>query len=816
MKTLIRFSSILLMALHLITAAKAQNTAHLIGSVVNETGKPADYATVSLLSQKDSAVVKGGLSDEKGNYTFNVKPGNYIVKVTMIGYQKGLSQPVAVSSTNVSVPLIKMLPASKTLQTVSISGTRPLIERRIDRTVMNVENSVLAAGNSAMEILERAPGVTVDKDDNISLKGKQGVTVMINDKLTYLSSAQLATLLRSTDGNTIQSVEIITNPSAKYDAAGNSGIINIKLKKNKQSGTNGSITQTIARGNYFRDNSSLSLNHKEGDFNFFANLSRGDNKRVNKIDIQRNVTGGGTTTYFDQHTEMYNTNHYNNYRVGADWDMTKKNTLGFVASGYYNPEVDTNTNHTNLGAQPGIYNSYQNTFSGIRQSYKNFAFNLNDRWQIDTAGQSLSVDVDYSKFRNNSVAQYDTYYYNNNGSSAGTPQMLRNQTPSVIDIKTAKADYTLPLTKTLKLETGAKFSDVKTDNDLAAQRNSVTGYINDATLTNHFIYDEKIDAGYMNLSKTYKNTSIQAGLRAEYTKSQGDLVTTNQIVDRSYLNFFPSLFINQTLGKKNELGFNYSRRIDRPGYDNLNPFVYFLDQYTYSQGNPFLKPQYTDSYELNYTYNHTINVTLGYSRTTDVITQLLLTDTIKKATFQTELNLRVQNSYNLNINSPYTISKWWTGNINLTAFYLGFKSNGQQSGNLSSGNINDGKLAYQIKATQTFALAKNFKAELMGDYQSSLVYGYFHIKPQYSVDAGLSHSFAEKKLNVKLSVSDIFNIRTQGVTSVSQGNIINIQQKNETRVGRLTLTYNFGNNKIKARDHQTGADAEKNRVKGSN
>lgn len=816
MKTLTRYGLTLLILLTGFTFAGAQSTANISGFIINENGKPADYATVSLLNQKDSAVVKGGLSDEKGNYAFTVKQGNYLVKVTMIGYQKGLSAPIASGNATIIVPVIKMVPASKTLQTVTITGTRPLIERRIDRTVMNVENSVLAAGNSAMEILERAPGVTVDKDDNISLKGKQGVTVMINDKLTYLSSAQLATLLRSTDGNTIQSVEIITNPSAKYDAAGNSGIINIKLKKNKQSGTNGSVSQTIARGKYFRDNSSLTLNHKEGNFNFFGNLNRGDRKRVNTIDIQRNVTGGGTTTYFDQHNDMYNNSHNNNYRVGADWDMSKKNTIGFVASGYYNPEVDTNANRTNLGNQPGAFNSYQATYSGIRQTYKNFAVNLNDRWQIDTAGQSLSIDVDYSKFKNSSIAQYDTYFYNNNGSIAAPTQMLRNQTPSAIDIKTAKADYTLPLTKTLKFEAGVKFSNVKTDNDLAAQRNTAAGYVNDATLSNHFIYNEKIDAGYVNLSKSYKNTSIQAGIRAEYTKSEGDLVTTNQIVDRSYLNFFPSLFINQTISKKNELGFNYSRRIDRPGYDNLNPFVYFLDQYTYSQGNPFLKPQYTDSYELNYTYNHTINVSLGYSRTTDVITQLLLTDTVKKATFQTDLNLRVQNSYNLNINSPYTITKWWTGNINLTAFYLGFKSNGQQSGNLSSGNINDGKITYQIKATQTFALAKNFKAELMGNYQSSLVYGYFHIKPQYAVDFGLSRSFAQKKLNVKLSVSDIFNIRTNNVTSVSQGNIIEIHQKNETRIGRLTLTYNFGNNKIKARQHETGADSEKNRVKGSN
>ena len=198
-----------------------------------------------------------------------------------------------------------MQPNSHSLNTVSITAAKPLIEHKIDRTVMNVENSVLAAGNSAMDILERAPGVSVDKDDNISLKGKQGVTVMINDKLTYLTAAQLATLLRSTDGNTIQSIEIITNPSAKYDAAGNSGIINIKLKKNKQTGTNGSVTLGAGYGAYWKDNETLQLNHKEGNLNVFGTFSHNDNKRIQDIDIKRIITDtAGNRTYFNQFSPL--------------------------------------------------------------------------------------------------------------------------------------------------------------------------------------------------------------------------------------------------------------------------------------------------------------------------------------------------------------------------------------------------------------------------------------------------------------------------------------------------------------------------------
>lgn len=796
-------------------AQSAAQSAQVSGSLQDEQGKPMMYATASLINAQDSSVVKGAISNEQGVYSFDhIKKGKYIIKASTVGYEKAASKPIVVgdNTENVKVPEIKMLPNTHSLNTVNVTAAKPLIERRSDRMIVNVENSPLAAGNSAMDILERSPGVTIDKDDNISLKGKQGVTVMVNDKLTYLTSAQLATLLRSTDGNTIQSIEIITNPSAKYDAAGNSGIINIKLKKNKQVGTNGSLTLGAGYGAHWMDNETLQLNHKEGKLNVFGTFSHNDRNREHNLNIRRIVTdSAGNKTYFNQYSSLPSDHHNNSYRIGADYELTNKNTVGFLVNGYFNNEQDINTNKTFVGTQPGVTDSYLNTLSEIDQSYHNFAFNLNDKLEIDTAGQQITVDLDYSKFNNNSIAHYDTYFYLPDGTTQMPPSFLKNQTPSNITIRTAKVDYTLPINKGLKLEAGFKLSDVKTDNNLQAQKQVNGKFENDTTLTNRFIYDEKIDAGYVNLTRNFKNTSVQAGVRAEYTSSVGDLVTTNEVVPHHYLNFFPSVFINHTINNKNEIGLNYSRRIDRPGYDDLNPFVYYLDQYTYQKGNPFLNPQYTNNFELNYTYNHTINVSIGYSRTTNAITQILETDPVKKATFQTNLNLQTQNSYNININSPFTINSWWSGNANVNGFYLGFKSD-----SLLGAKLNDGRYAYQLKLTNTFQIAKTYKFELMGDYQSALTYGIFNIKPQYAIDAGISHSFANKRANIKLAMNDIFNMRRNNVTSYYQQNNLDIRQKNDTRITRLTFTYNFGSTKLKMRNHESGADDLKGRVKGNN
>jgi iron complex outermembrane receptor protein len=792
----------------------AQTSASKVtGTLSDDKGEPIGFATVKLLKAGDSTLVKGTLSNEAGQYLFeNIADGEYLIKTTALNYANKSSSIFVISTAKqaIKVPTLALQIASNSLAVVTISASKPVIERKSDRTIMNVENSILATGNSALEILARAPGVTIDKDDNISLNGKGGVNVMINDKMTYLSAAQLSTLLRSTDGNTIKSIELMTNPSAKYDASGNAGIINIKLKKNNQSGTNGSFTLGAGYGKHARENGTISLNHKQGNLNVFSSFSHSDSKNEFRLRQQKIVTDtSNNKTYFNQQSEAERVSHNNSYRLGADLGTGRQNTIGFLINGYFNTAKSNGNSLTDIGQTPHLITSSQDQVSKKAITNKNLSLNLNDNLKLDTLGQQLGIDLDYSRFNSRFENEYNTDFYLPNGSVSGSPIALRQQTPSLIKIRTAKIDYSLPLAKNTKVEAGMKYSSVRTDNNLEAQRLENGNFMNDTTLTNRFVYDEKIAATYLNVTYTFNKTTLQAGLRAEHTSSDGNLINSENEVKRSYIDFFPSIFINQKIDEKNVVGLSYSRRIDRPGYEELNPFVYYIDQYSYSKGNPFLNPQYTNKIEVNYTYDHNLNVGVGYSRTNNYLTNLPLTNPLTNVTVYTTLNLQRQNYYNVSISSPYTINKWWNGNINAVAYYSGFKSE-----SLLGGRYDRGQVSAHIQTTQYLQVAKDYRAEIMANYDSPFLYGTYHYQHTIYGDVGISHSFASKKANLKLSVTDLFNTNRAMMTSKFQSNDINIYQKSESRITRLTFAYNIGNNALKILHHESGAGDEKSRVGG--
>ncbi|HEY0895726.1 MAG TPA: outer membrane beta-barrel family protein, partial [Sphingobacteriaceae bacterium] len=590
---------------------------------------------------------------------------------------------------------------------------------------------------------------------------------------------------------------------------GNSGIINIKTRKSGNAGTNGTLTGGAGLGEHHRTNAGLTLNHRNNIVNVYGSYNYAFNKRGQDMSINRINAGTQSDTYFGQRGTTIGNTDNNNFKAGVDLFLNRNNTLGFMANGYMNFGHQVLDNRTNIGPSFSLKDSSLVSLKNGSNEYRNMAYNMNYRSVLDSLGQELSVDLDYSRYHGENHVAFDNTLFLADGSPARPQESVRNGTPSGIDIKAFKVDYIKPLSKTLKLEAGFKSSWVETDNDFRYERLQGTTWSNDPRRSNHFIYEENVNAGYLNVNKQFNKTSIQAGLRAEQTNSNGNLITTGREVDRSYFDLFPSLFINQQLTKDHDVAFSYSRRIDRPGYDALNPFEFYLDQYTYSQGNPFLTPQYTHNFEVNYTFRKKYSFALGYSITNDVITEVLLPDTTRKALFQTMENLNQQLNYNLSANAPVSFTRWWNSNNNIMLFYLGFRAD-----DLRGKSLNSGKVSYQLRSQHTFIVNHSLTAELIGDYQAPLEYGVLKVQSEYGIDLGLSKSIMNKKASLKLSVSDVFDTRKQRISSVYEGLTYNLVQKNETRLAKLTFSYRFGKNEIKpARRRSTGLEDEQRRMK---
>ena len=570
----------------------------------------------------------------------------------------------------------------------------------------------------------------------------------------------------------------------------------------------GVLNATAGYGNNFRGNAGINLNHRTNTVNLFGNYNHGQLGRDNYISIDR-ISKGSPDTYFMQIGENYRKMKNNNFKAGLDIFIDKKNTIGILVNGYANKGYEYTNNNTLIGQNFSQVDSSVVAKNLQTNKYKNMSYNLNYKSILDTAGSEISADLDYSKYNGSDGTAYANDYLYANGTPIRPTNHIRNTTPAEIEIKAFKVDYNVSLTKSIKLETGVKSSWVKTDNDLRAEEYKANLWQNDVRRSNQFVYDENVNAAYANLNKQFKNTSVQLGLRVEQTNSKGNLITTNTVVERSYWDFFPTLYVQQTLDKNNQLGFSYGRRIDRPSYDALNPFVYYLDQYTYNKGNPFLNPQYTHNFEVSYTLMQKYLLSVNYSRVNDVITDVLLPDPSQKALYQTNANIAKNISYGANLNIPVKVAKWWEMNNNLNVFYLSF-----EAPDLAGQALKTGKTSLQFKSQHTFTIVKGLTAELNGNYESPIEYGTLSIGSRYGVDAGLSKSLFKKKASLKLALSDVFNTQDTELTSAYPGLKYDLYQKNESQIGRISFSYRFGNNEIKpARRRSTGTESEQGRMK---
>ncbi len=803
----------------------AQTQRTVSGTLLDEKDTALPFVNVLLLNAADSSLAKAAVTDLDGAYIIeNIADNQYFIKASMVGYEDFNSPIFNINEANKQIKFqpVKLQLSSTELKEVVVSVKRPFIEQQVDRTVLNVENSIVGSGSTALEVLEKAPGVMIDQqNDQIKLKNKSGVLVMIDGKRSYLSNDQLTQMLRNMSSDQIASIEIITNPSSKYDAAGTSGIINIKLKKNQTFGTNGTFSTSVgnaflpdAFGELYRGSMNLNLNNRSEKFNVYGNLGVNRNTNYNDNSLYRVVNFENTRSVFDQLSQRRTLGYYYSGKFGVDYFVSKKTTIGIMLDGGFWDGDMVGINRTDIIEIRNdiTTNSSLLQNSTLAMNNQNITANFNVKHEFDGKGKELTFDMDYSGYRNDGFQNFSTDYFDANNQLTNN-MLQRNTTPTFVNIYAAKVDFTLPMKNKMKLETGVKSGFVKTDNDFLFEQNIDNNWTIDRGKTNTFVYDELVNAAYMNVSKQWEKWSVQAGLRAEHTYSKGNSVTLNKVVERNYLSLFPTFFLNQNISENHAMRYSYSRRIDRPNYSQLNPFLFFLDPFTFEEGNPFLQPQFTDNLELTYTFKGEFSLSLGYSNTTDYMNDVIVQDDATRTTKQTSVNLDQFENYSANVSLPIPVQKWWMMMNQVSVYYNRF-----QDDNLSGGQLNVGQFAYNFYTSSTFTLPKEWAAEVNMWYNSPNVYGIVRAeKPQYAINAGLSKAFWEKKGRLKLNVSDIF------LTSFFRGRVdyqnvdLDVSSRWTSRRATATFTYNFGNQNVKAaRRRSTATDAEKTRVGGNN
>ncbi len=795
--------------------ALSQTTPQKISGSVTEASKPLSAATVSLLNAKDSTVLKSDLTDKNGQYQFGeVLNGVYLISASAVGYKTSYSNKLEINSEAVVVPVIEMEIATKALSGVTITSRKQAIEQKLDRTVLNVEASVTNTGATALEVLEKAPGVTVDKDGNISLKGKNGVMIMMDGKPSYLSGTELSNYLRNLPASAIEQIEIMTNPSAKYDASGNSGVINIKSKKNKQQGFNGSLSTNFGQGIRSKFGNSANLNYRTGKLNVFANASQGQWNNIQNLDIFRSYKNNAskeTEKTLAQESESLNTSNSYNLKVGADYYLTKKTTLGIVGSGFYNPDGRLNKITGYWKSPSGVVDSIIYATGSSKSSWLNGAVNVNMRHQFDSSGREITADFDAIKYGSEQNELFMNSSLNQNWIKQGEDN-LRSSMPVQIQIYSGKIDYAQTLKGGAKLETGVKGSSVKTDNAADFYNIAGTSESIDYSRTNHFVYEEKIGAAYLNFNKEYKKWGIQTGLRYEATMysgvQSGNPTRNDSSFTRSYGNLFPTVFVSYKWNDNNQFGLSLGRRIDRPAYQNLNPFLSFLDKVTYEAGNPYLRPQFSNNAELTHTYKNFLTTTLNYSRTTDVMNETFEA-TDSAAIIVRDANIARQNVAGIAVSAQIPVRKWWNANLYTNINYTKF------SGELYGEQLAVEATNLTINMNNQFKFNGGWGAEVSCLYRGKGVWGQILTKPMGSLNAGITKQVLKGKGSLKLTVRDILYTNFPKGDIQNTGNVdASFQNRRDSRVANIAFSYRFGKPIKTAQQKRKigGADAETNRV----
>ncbi|MDQ0967893.1 hypothetical protein QFZ20_003296 [Flavobacterium sp. W4I14] len=791
-----KLTLILLFCFPLITLAQLRK-----GLVTDKTGEPIDGATIGLRRGDSTLAIQ---ISKNGLFSFQQPfKGSYILKVNAVGYQN------TVQALNLPMDsvVIVMIGDDRTLEQVTVSASKPLIVRKIDRVIFNVENSIVASGATVWDALGKAPGVQTRFDGGVTANNK-GVVIYMDDKPIRLSGEDLAAYLRSLPSDNIAKIEIIANPTARYDAQGGA-VINIISKKPKGDGFNVVLSGGHTQSTYSSYNPSMVFNYRKDKLNVYG--SYGYSRRKKDHTESEYVIFDSPENYSDWRNDKsgIRSGNANSYKIGTDYNLTDKQVIGILVNGYNGSNSRPNSTLTtivnNHSALPDSILHTQNVSNGKAYQY---SFNLNYKIKLDTNGRNINVDLDYVPYQNKNSQQVDTYGTLANGNLLPDNYHIFTPSDQNIDIYSGKLDYSDKLWKKWTFESGVKYSSIRTRNSFDFYNNPATGPELVPNRSDRFEYAENISAIYASISGDAGNWSFEGGLRGEYTRTNGKSLVLNTNNQNNYFKLFPTLFVAYKMNKDNEIKLVYNSRINRPEYWRLNPFKSYTSPYTYLEGNPALQPAFIYNGELGYTYKQQYNISFYIRRVVDYFSNISVQDNTSKLFYDTQRNLDLSQEMGFSASFPIKPATWWEINNYAQGSYRQEKSGYLQA------RYDYHVWGIYLSTNHAFTLNKTqgLKAEISAWYSSPTIQGIYKLAQLYDVSAGVSKSLFKGKGTLRLAVNDMFYGNAYRIDVDYENQHNGFYEKNDTRSATLSFSYRLGGNPAAARKRTSASEEEKKRT----
>lgn len=766
-------------------------TRNITGQVVGDNNQPLSAATVLLINDQNKEINKA-VADSNGRFRLvAAADGNHRLVISHSGYASHTSSVFQLSDKDFGS--IKLSAKSSSLDEVLVKSKQNLVELDGGTIVYNVAKSITAQGATALEALKNAPGIYVDNENSITLNGRAGTLILLDGKQTYLSAREIIDLLKSMPSSSIKLIEIINSPTAKYDAAGSAGIINIKTIKSHVKGLTGIITTGFVYGISFRENNDISFNYRKGNYTIYGSYNHflGNYNYVYGSDRVQNTKG-----YYSFTDDTDKRNRMGS-RFGVDYNLNKKNTIGIMLNGnfVFGGGITRTKTQITAPASQNIEQSLDAINDYYYQKTERYNLNLNYRYENAT-GSSINIDADYGSFKKGNSNLQSNIYTDNQGGVLNQ-NLYRSFTGIDIILKAIKVDYSTDLWKG-KLETGGKYSDISAENDarffhVVAASDSI-----DQRRSNIFNYTEQIASGYINYKKPIGKWTLQAGLRVENSSSCGSLYfkmngnDSSETISRNYTNLFPFFSASYKSKANHSFSISYSRRIDRPAYQDLNPFIYLLDELSFWQGNPFLQPQLTNKISFQYAYKNSTVIILAFSHSDQFSTRITDTLELQKIVFVPR-NLGVQENASLTLSQSIMPASWWNITFNGILYHLRNKIAFDKHRNFDLKQI-----AGRVTMQQTFKLPYKLTAEISGYFVTRRLNAANDRSRQNSgVDLGLQKNFWSNKATIRLALTDIYKGSKSNSTQTYDGFYLRNYGYYETRQLRLNFSYKFADSNLK-------------------